>query len=63
MTSACHATSSHSRAPTEQSIGHGKEARMWIQIGLVGLIAVVFLVRLVAVLRHREPRGVTKPDS
>ncbi len=36
---------------------------MWIQIGLVGLIAVVFLVRLMAVLRHREPRGVTKPDS
>ncbi|MDQ0378097.1 hypothetical protein FB470_002091 [Amycolatopsis thermophila] len=37
---------------------------MWVQIGLVGLIGVVFLVRLVVVLRHgREPRGVTKPDS
>ncbi|GAB3576153.1 hypothetical protein GCM10027445_39790 [Amycolatopsis endophytica] len=64
MSSACHATSSHPRAPTEHSIGGGKEARMWVQIGLVGLLGVVFLVRLVVVLRHdREPRGVTKPDS
>ncbi|NIH77554.1 hypothetical protein FHX45_003071 [Amycolatopsis granulosa] len=37
---------------------------MWLQIGLVGLLGVVFLVRLVVVLRHgREPRGATRPDS
>lgn len=37
---------------------------MWVQIGLVGLLAVVFVVRLVVVLRQgRGPRGVTRPDS